>query len=80
VGDADGALRAWEHYLGFRWDPEPSLAEEVARIRAQVEGIRARVEAVGNQVEGAGDRVERVRDPANGGGDAKGRRARYPRP
>jgi DNA-binding SARP family transcriptional activator/TolB-like protein len=68
VGDMEGALRAWEHYLGFRWDPEPALAEEVARIRAQVEGIRARVEAVGNQVEGAGDRVERVRDPANGGG------------
>jgi DNA-binding SARP family transcriptional activator/TolB-like protein len=39
VGDLGGALQAWEHYLGFRWDPEPSLVEEVARIREEVAGI-----------------------------------------
>jgi tetratricopeptide (TPR) repeat protein len=45
LGDADGALRAWEHFLGFRTDPEPSLAEEAARIReevARIEGARSR--------------------------------------
>jgi DNA-binding SARP family transcriptional activator len=36
LGDPEGALRAWEHYLAFRTDPEPPLHEEVQEIRSEV--------------------------------------------
>lgn len=40
LGDTAGALRAWEHYLAFRDDPEPSLRAEAESIRREVERLR----------------------------------------
>jgi len=34
VGDREGAVRAYRHYLALRSDPEPSLRPEVDRVRA----------------------------------------------
>ncbi len=35
-GDRAGAIRAYQHYLALRWDPEPSLRPEVDRVRAEL--------------------------------------------
>ncbi len=36
VGDREGAVRAYRHYLALRSAPEPSLLEEVDRTRAEL--------------------------------------------
>jgi serine/threonine protein kinase/tetratricopeptide (TPR) repeat protein len=36
VGDRDGAIRAYRHYLALRTDPDPALALEVQRIRDEL--------------------------------------------
>jgi tetratricopeptide (TPR) repeat protein len=41
VGDVEGALRAYEHYLHLRYEPEPALRDEVERIRAEYERLHA---------------------------------------
>ena len=33
AGDTAGAVRAYRHYLMFRYDPEPSVQPEVERVR-----------------------------------------------
>jgi tetratricopeptide (TPR) repeat protein len=37
VGDTVGAVEAYRHYLALRSDPEPELAGEVERVRADLE-------------------------------------------
>ncbi|MFN2399337.1 MAG: protein kinase [Gemmatimonadaceae bacterium] len=39
AGDRAGAIRAYRHYLALRSDPEPSVAPEVARVRAELERL-----------------------------------------
>jgi tetratricopeptide (TPR) repeat protein len=39
-GDRAGAIRAWEHYLALRTDPEPSFIAERNRIRAEVDRLK----------------------------------------
>ncbi len=34
VGDREGAIRAYQHYLALRDDPEPSVQPEVDAVRA----------------------------------------------
>lgn len=36
TGDTAGAIRAYRHYLGLRYDPEPSLQPEVERVRGEL--------------------------------------------
>ena len=36
TGDRAGAVRAYEHYLALRSDPEPALRPEVERVRAEL--------------------------------------------
>jgi hypothetical protein len=36
TGDRRGAIRAYEHYLALRSDPEPSLKPEADRVRAEL--------------------------------------------
>lgn len=36
TGDTAGAIRAYRHYLGLRYDPEPSLQPEVERVRREL--------------------------------------------
>jgi len=36
VGDRDGAIRAYRHYLALRSDPEPELRPEVDRVRTEL--------------------------------------------
>jgi serine/threonine-protein kinase len=41
TGDTVSAIRAYRHYLGLRYDPEPQLRPEVERVRqalARLEG------------------------------------------
>jgi hypothetical protein len=40
LGDRAGAIRAWEHYLALRRDPEPSFVAERNRIRAEVDRLK----------------------------------------
>jgi tetratricopeptide (TPR) repeat protein len=40
LGDVEGAIRAWDHYLGFRTDPEPVLRDQVEGIRETAERLR----------------------------------------
>jgi tetratricopeptide (TPR) repeat protein len=40
LGDRAGAIRAYEHYLVLRSDPEPELRAEVARIRGELARLR----------------------------------------
>jgi DNA-binding SARP family transcriptional activator/TolB-like protein len=41
LGDRAGAIRAYEHYLALRSDPEPRLRPERDRIRAEVARLKA---------------------------------------
>jgi serine/threonine-protein kinase len=36
AGDRDGALRAYRHYLSLRRHPEPEVAADVAKVRAEL--------------------------------------------
>ncbi len=36
TGDREGAIRAYQHYMALRSDPEPALAAEVDRVRAEL--------------------------------------------
>ncbi len=36
TGDRQGAIRAYEHYLALRSEPEPSLKPEADRVRAEL--------------------------------------------
>jgi serine/threonine-protein kinase len=36
TGDTTGAIRAYRHYLGLRYDPEPGLRAEVERVRREL--------------------------------------------
>ena len=36
VGDREGAIRAYQHYLALRDDPEPSVQPEVDAVRAEL--------------------------------------------
>jgi serine/threonine-protein kinase len=40
VGDREGAIRAYRHYLALRTRPEPALQPEVAEVRAALERLR----------------------------------------
>ena len=39
TGDRDGAIRAYQHYLALRSDPEPALRPEAARVRAELASL-----------------------------------------
>jgi hypothetical protein len=41
VGDRDGAIRAYRHYLVLRTDPDPALVPEVERIREELAQLLA---------------------------------------
>jgi hypothetical protein len=36
TGDRTGAIRAYQHYLALRTDPEPSLRPQVEQVRADL--------------------------------------------
>jgi hypothetical protein len=36
VGDREGAIKAYSHYLALRYNPEPSVKPEVDRVRAEM--------------------------------------------
>ncbi len=36
TGDRDGAIRAYQHYLVLRSDPEPEVKPEVEQVRAEL--------------------------------------------
>ena len=40
LGDSAGAIRAYEHYLALRSNPEPPLIAERDRIRAEVARLK----------------------------------------
>ncbi len=40
TGDRAGAVRAYQHYLALRSDPEPVLKPEVDRVRAELAALR----------------------------------------
>ena len=42
TGDRAGAIRAYRHYLMFRYDPEPSAQPEVERVRRELAAIEGR--------------------------------------
>ncbi|HWC75685.1 MAG TPA: hypothetical protein VG454_17295 [Gemmatimonadales bacterium] len=42
TGDREGAIQAYRHYLVLRSAPEPRLAPEVARVRAELAGLELR--------------------------------------
>jgi hypothetical protein len=42
IGDREGAIRAYEHYLALRSDPEPRLVPQRDTIQAEVTRLRAR--------------------------------------
>lgn len=39
TGDTVGAIRAYQHYLALRRDPEPALRPEVDRVRAELAAL-----------------------------------------
>jgi hypothetical protein len=41
VGDRDGAVRAYEHHLALRYDPEPALRAATDSARAELARVRA---------------------------------------
>ena len=36
VGHREAAIRAYQHYLALRYDPEPSVKPEVEQVRAEL--------------------------------------------
>jgi serine/threonine protein kinase len=42
VGDRDGAIRAYRHYLALRTEPDPALVPEVERVRAELAELATR--------------------------------------
>ena len=43
-GDTAAAVRAYRHYLGLRYDPEPSLRSEVERVRQELARLEGRAQ------------------------------------
>jgi TolB-like protein len=43
LGDRDGAIRAYEHYLALRSNPEPQLVPQRDSVRARVNALRAQL-------------------------------------
>ena len=41
VGDRDGAIRAYRHYLVLREHPEPALEPQVAEVRKELAKLLA---------------------------------------
>lgn len=41
VGDTAGAIRAYQHYLALRSDPEPRLRPDIERVRAELQRLEA---------------------------------------
>jgi hypothetical protein len=41
TGDTAGAIKAYQHYLALRYDPEPAVKPEVDRVRAQLARLLA---------------------------------------
>ena len=41
AGDRAGAVRAYEHYLALRYDPEPALRPAADSVRAELTRLRA---------------------------------------
>ena len=41
VGDRDGAIKAYTHYLALRYNPEPSIKPEVDRVPAELAQLLA---------------------------------------
>jgi hypothetical protein len=39
TGDRAGAIRAYQHYLALRSDPDPALKPEVTQVRAELAGL-----------------------------------------
>ena len=39
TGDTVGAIRAYQHYLALRPNPEPALRPEVERVRAELTAL-----------------------------------------
>ncbi|MDQ3518473.1 MAG: hypothetical protein M3466_08710, partial [Gemmatimonadota bacterium] len=39
TGDREGAIRAYSHYLALRENAEPSLAHQVAQVRAEFQKL-----------------------------------------
>jgi hypothetical protein len=39
LGDREGAIRAYRHYLALRADPEPALRSQVEAVRAELEAL-----------------------------------------
>jgi len=42
VGDTAGAIRAYQHYLALRSDPEPRLRPDIERVRAELGALTSR--------------------------------------
>jgi hypothetical protein len=36
LGDREGAIKAYSHYLALRYNPEPAVKPEVDRVRAEL--------------------------------------------
>jgi serine/threonine-protein kinase len=41
TGDREGAIRAYQHYLTLRADPEPALQQELRQVRAELQQLAA---------------------------------------
>ena len=42
TGDIERAIREYERYLNIRYDPEPSLVDEVEGVRRALAELRSR--------------------------------------
>ena len=47
VGDREGAIQAYQHYMALRGDAEPVVRGEVGRVRAELERLQLPVPATG---------------------------------
>ena len=50
VGDREAAIRAYQHYLALRMDPEPALLPEVADVRSALRRLQNPVVASGGGI------------------------------
>jgi hypothetical protein len=42
LGDRDGAIRAYEHHLALRYNPEPPLRASIDSVRAELASLKTR--------------------------------------